>query len=441
MDVRAGTVDAGCTPPRYRSPTRPPSFAAALRHMLSDPGAVIPDTIYHDWAVKLPGPGFPLVLAHPASVRDVLLDKGETFGRERQLRRLMRRAWGDGLAAAEGEPWLRQRRAAAPAFRPQAVAAAADAMVAAARDVSARWPAGEPIELTAQAGRIVTRIVMATLLTGLDDVDLDAIAGDIPPLVREVTKFGLLDAAPLPDGVVNRLRGFGRSAQEARLRRLAARLAAAHARPGPSGQNLLALLREAGPLADNALGFMVAGFETTALGAAWALYLLALHPDWQEAVRAEAEAAPADGDRLAALPLARQVAQEALRLYPPAPFLVRAALRRTTLLGHRLWPHQAVLIDVYAIHRHRKLWDRPDAFDPDRFGPSGDYDRAAYLPFGAGPRLCIAASFATAEIMVILSELVRAYRFTPAGPEPEVSIRIGTFSTTGLHVGAERIGR
>ena len=439
QETRAGAESGSGEdlPPSYRARNKTPTFVASLRNVLSDPAAVIPVSIFTHWTFKLPGPGFPLVVTQPDAVREVLLDAGDTFGRNRQLRMLMRRAWGEGLAASEGEPWSRQRRAAAPAFRPQAVQAATDTMAAAARRLSKTWPSDRPVELSAAVGRIVTEIVMGTLLSGLDDIDLDEVAADIPHLAREVVKFGLLEAVPLPHRLVSRLRGLGRSAAEARLRHVAARLAAARGFSTGEAQNLLALLQHAGPLSDNVLGFMLAGFETTALGAAWAIYLLALYPEWQEAVRAEAERPVCAGEAFPALPTARLVAQEALRLYPPAPLLVRSAMRATTLQGHSLLPGQAVLIHIYAIHRHRRLWARPDAFDPRRFEASARYDRGAYLPFGAGPRLCIAASFALTEISVILSELVRAFRFTPAGPAPDISLKVSTHSSTGLHVIAE----
>jgi hypothetical protein len=129
------------------------------------------------------------------------------------------------------------------------------------------------------------------------------------------------------------------------------------------GRHLPTLLRGSGPIEENMLGFMISGLGTTAAGAAWAAWLLARYPDWQEKVREEATAAPAAG-RAAGSSVARQVAQEALRLYPPAPILARAVLKRTVLEGFRLWPGQTIIVPVYAIHRHRSLWDRPDSFDP-----------------------------------------------------------------------------
>jgi cytochrome P450 len=283
---------------------------------------------------------------------------------------------------------------------------------------------------------IVTDVITTTLLSGLEDLDVEGIAKDMAPFAQEVTLFGPLDVLPLPERVINRLRGLGRSKEEARLRLVAEKLAQLSGRD--NGRHLPTLLRETGPLEQNMLGFMIAGLGTTSLGAAWAAYLLARYPEWQEKLREEAVAAPA-GVRADEPSVARQVAQEALRLYPPAPLLARAVIKRTTLEGFRLWPGQTILIPVYAIHRHRQLWDRPDSFDPSRFGESRKYDRAAFLPFGAGPRLCIAAAFALAEIAAILSTLVSRFRFTPIGPEPVVSLRIGTYSLNGLHIAVERL--
>lgn len=418
----------GEPPPFYRSPSIAPSFLASLKSIVSDPAAVIPAAIYHEWAVKLTGPRFPLVIAHPEDVRAVLVDKDGAFARDRQLRRLMRRAWGRGLAATEGEAWADQRRAASPAFRPAAIELAKPVMVTVTRNVSQSWRAGQDVELAAQMGRIVTQVVTTSLLTNQAGLSYDEIARDIPKVVSEVSTFGLLDAAPFPDIVINRLRGLGRSAEEWRLRSAAAVIAGSRSEP----HHLPALLRASGAVEDNVLGFMLAGFETTALGAAWAIYLLARYPEWQDKVRAEARTGTGESD----LPLTRHIVMEALRLYPPAPLLIRKVAKPTQLRGHRLAPGQAILIPVYAIHRHRQLWNDPDDFDPDRFN-NGDYDRGAFLPFGAGPRLCIAAQFAMTEIATIVEELVRAFRFSPSPIEPEVSLRISTHSRNGIPVRAD----
>ena len=425
---------AASDPPFYRSPRSLPSIAALLRRGVADPASTIPESVYDTRALKL-SPVGPIVVTRPEAVRTVLLDKSETFGRNRQLRLLMRRAWGDGLAGVEGSASERQRRAASPAFRPQAVCAVLPEMEAAAERSSEKWQSGDAIDLVAAMERIVTDVIASTLMTGLKDLDLDRVAKDMGPFAREVTRFGALDVLPLPDAAINRLRRLGRTKEEARLRQVALRLSQLGA--NEDGKHLPTLLRAAGPIEQNMLGFMIAGLGTTALGAAWAVYLLARYPEWQKRIREE-ELAP--GGSAAAEPsVARQVAQEALRLYPPAPILARAVIKRTTLEGFRLWPGQTVIIPIYAIHRHRLLWDQPASFDPERFDNSGTYDRAAFMPFGAGPRLCIAASFALTEMATILSTLVRRFRFKPIGEKPVVSLSIGTHSLNGLHAVVERL--
>jgi cytochrome P450 len=308
-------------------------------------------------------------------------------------------------------------------------------MMAAAERGCEQWRSGDAIDLVALMEQIVTDVIISTLLSGLSDMDPDRIAKDTGPFAKEVTRFGALDVLPLPERAINRLRGLGRTNEEARLRSLAARLAQLGNQE--NGRHLPTLLRGAGPVEQNMLGFMIAGLGTTALALAWATYLLARYPEWQEKVREEASTS---GGIVTDEPsVARQVAQEALRLYPPAPVLARAVIRRTTLEGIQLWPGQTIIIPIYAIHRHQSFWDRPDSFDPERFHVSRTYDRTAFLPFGAGPRLCIAASFALTEINAILSALVQRFRFTPAGDEPIVSLRVGTYSLNGLHAAVERL--
>ena len=108
----------------------------------------------------------------------------------------------------------------------------------------------------------------------------------------------------------------------------------------------------------------------------------------------------------------RQVIDEALRLYPPAAFLSRTAKAPDRLLGREVRPGDTVMLPIYALHRNRRLWDDPDRFDPDRFADPKAIDRFAYLPFGDGPRICIGASFALQEAVIILATLLSRFRFT-----------------------------
>jgi cytochrome P450 len=197
-------------------------------------------------------------------------------------------------------------------------------------------------------------------------------------------------------------------------------------------------------VADNLLTFIAAGHETTALALTWTLYLLSLHPDAADRIAAEVEAVTGGGSLGAAhvdrLPWTRQVVQESMRLYPPAPAVVRAAARDVRLGAEVVRAGSAVYVPVYSVHRHRSLWDDPDAFRPERFAPEAARarHRFAYLPFGAGPRICIGSGFALAEATAILAVLARAMRLTlRPGFVPEPKLRITLRPGTGMPMRAE----
>ena len=417
--------------PRYTFRPDAPSLWAMLRTGVSDPASVFPAAILEQPAVQLPGPGAPLLVADPELVREVLNDREGRFASFPMMRRLLRRAWGDGLAGAEEESWQRQRRAAAPAFRPQAVEANC-AKFAAAADNSARsLPLGEPLELTALTGRIIAEIVFTALVDGHGSVDPAQVAADVPAYIRRIGGFSARDLLPLPESWHDRLSGIASDPAGQRIRALAQRLAALQAGTAKSG-TFASLIADAGPLEDNIRGLFPAALETTVAGVSWTLYTLAQRPEWQTQVAAEARKAGAMPS-LEALPLTRRVVQEVLRLYPPAPLLARAAAVAGELGGYRLRKGQPVTLNIYAMHRHHTLWDNPDSFDPDRFLPERGV-HPGWLPFGAGPRVCIAAQFALAEIVVVVARLIGAFELVPSGPEPVVSLQVTTRSLTGLHV-------
>jgi cytochrome P450 len=165
----------------------------------------------------------------------------------------------------------------------------------------------------------------------------------------------------------------------------------------------------------NILTFILAGHETTANALTWTLYLLSQSPEWRD--RAEAEAAGAfDPQRPAATEgceTLRAVFEEAMRLYPPAAMLSRQAIADDELAGVHIPAGAVISVSPYVLHRRRGLWENPDAFDPLRFLGEGRerIDRFAYIPFGAGPRVCIGMAFAMQEGIILLANLLRAFRF------------------------------
>ena len=181
---------------------------------------------------------------------------------------------------------------------------------------------------------------------------------------------------------------------------------------------------------DEVLTLFVAGHETTATALAWSIHCLCNHPEIAEAVQREADALPGPPTfaDLPRLPLALRVFKEALRLYPPVYFFGRQAIEPVTVDGVSLPRDTVVLIAPHALHRRPELYPDPERFDPDRFLPEREAARPklAWLPFGAGPRVCIGNHFAMMEGQLVLAELLRHARFEAIGvdtPDPGATLR------------------
>ena len=175
-------------------------------------------------------------------------------------------------------------------------------------------------------------------------------------------------------------------------------------------------------MVDQVAIFFLAGHETSASALAWTLYLMALYPDWQDRVAQEAQALTGPDFKLVAkLRLSKDVFREALRLYPPVPMMVREAGCPERFRDRDVPRGSQIVLSPWHLHRHERLWDNPDGFDPTRWATENGKrcQREAYIPFSAGPRVCTGAGFAMVEGPLILSMLLRAYRFDlVAGRQP-----------------------
>jgi cytochrome P450 len=167
---------------------------------------------------------------------------------------------------------------------------------------------------------------------------------------------------------------------------------------------------------DEAAVLFLAGHETTANTLSWAWFLLSQDPESEGRLHAEVDAVLGDGPAqfadLARLPFTRAVIEETLRLYPPIPLQAREASADTTIGGRSVKKGDLVILNAWLLHRHQKLWDRPDTFLPDRFMPggSGIPSRYAYVPFSIGPRVCTGAAFGLTEAVLCLATLARHVR-------------------------------
>ena len=189
--------------------------------------------------------------------------------------------------------------------------------------------------------------------------------------------------------------------------------------------------------------FIVAGHETTALAIAWALYLLANSPDHQarahDEARAQLKGRVAEAGDLAAMPFINQVLEETMRLYPPVGLLARHVVGKDELCGRIINPADILFLPIWALHRHELLWEMPERFVPERFAPDIVRDRYQYLPFGAGPRICVGANFAMMQAGIILSTLVQNFRFTQDRPSPQPVMTMTVRPDPGIFLTLERL--
>ncbi|AXC48560.1 cytochrome P450 [Paracoccus suum] len=377
------------------------------------------------------------MVVDPAALRRILKERPEDYPKSVVTRAILEPAIGDSMFVAEGAHWRWQRLAAAPAFSARNVEALAPVMTAAAEAASARLAAATgPVDMFAEMVTATFEVIADVTLSSGASFDSATVHDAIERYIAGAARISVLDVMGAP-GWLPRPGRLRAGADLRRTRALADRAIAARAASGPrTPPDLLDLLREGrdaetgramnpGELRDNLLTFIVAGHETTALTLAWSLWLTAFDPAVQ--ARAAAEAQTALGPRAAtaadlpALPYIQAIVQEALRLYPPAAFLSRTARAPDTLCGRTVAPGETVMLPIYALHRHHLLWDRPDAFDPARFGPGATPpDRFAFLPFGAGPRICIGANFALQEAAIILATLLARFNLaTIPGRRPQ----------------------
>ncbi|MDH3265009.1 MAG: cytochrome P450 [Paracoccaceae bacterium] len=394
----------------------------------------------------------------PESNRRILKDALEDYPKSDVTKLILKPAIGESLFVAEGAHWHWQRRAAAPVFSHRNVQSLAPIMSAAAERASERLEAavGRAANLHEEMVNATFEVISDVTFSGGEGFDRKAVHRAIDAYLSETARVSLFDILGVP-GWVPRLSRLFPSAAMREMKRMADAAIEARRGSGPRPvPDLLDLLLEAEdptsgrrmttPEArDNLLTFIVAGHETTALTLSWSFYLLAFDPAVQARARAEAQAVlkgrVATAGDVEKLPFVRQVIDEALRLYPPAAMLSRTALRPDTLCGREVRPGDTVMLPIYALHRNHLLWDDPHAFDPARFADPKAIDRYAYLPFGAGPRICIGASFAIQEAVIILATLVSRYRFARVpGKEPKPVLILTLRPEGGVWLMVERDG-
>jgi cytochrome P450 len=421
-------------PPAPRPRTKPLSAVGMIYQLWRNPLEIWSNAHFeHPVLIGRTVLGLRAVVSDPAGVRRMLLDNATNYRKDALQLRVLRPGLGSGLLTVDGEGWRAQRRALAPLFSPRQVADFAPAMHRVARALVERIGVGRDgrlVEVSEEMGRTALEVLEQTLFSQglargasefqravaayfntigrLDPLDLLGAPKFLPRLGRLRGREALAFFASAVDDIISarkRLIDSGASAPSDLL----TLLLRAHDPQTGRGMSL-------DDVRANIVTFINAGHETTANALTWTLFLLSQAPDWRERVEAELDAKfdpGPDDDPLARLPVTRAALEEAMRLYPPAATLSREAIGEDWLAGARIPAGTTVTVAPYLLHRHRRLWKDPDAFDPERFlGANRDaIDRYAYIPFGAGPRVCIGMSFALQEAVIVLAHLLRTFRF------------------------------
>jgi len=378
-----------------------------------------------------------IMLNAPDAIRHVLVANNDNYGRNLGTKRVLQPVLGTGLFLAEGEAWRHHRRTMAPALAPRTMPILARHVILATEETEAklaRAAGGRPVDLLRHLQHLALTIAGRSMFS----LEMAAFGDELRAmLLRYALSYarpGFLDLL-LPGSVRSPL-DVGRAAFRKEWLRFIDRLIDARERqadeaPPDRPRDLFDLLAAArdpetgagfdrAQLRDEVATLIIAGHETTAATLFWACYAAARLPEHQERIAEEAAAldlSPGNAaTALKRLPYTRAHLDETLRLYPPAFLLVREAIGPDTIGGRRIAPGTVVSISPWVLHRHRRRWRNPDAFDPTRFLPGAPPpERYAYMPFGAGPRVCIGAQFALTEATLVLARLLRAFRIEPFG--------------------------
>ncbi|NKX46118.1 cytochrome P450 [Roseicyclus persicicus] len=389
-----------------------------------------PARLYRAWMAEFRTPFFRSYLVNqPALIDEVLKARPMDFPKSDRVGEGLRPLLGRSVFLTNGAEWQRQRRIIDPAFEGGRLRDTFPAMWAAGEAAVARMQPGTR-EVEADMSHAAADVIFRTLFSLPIE---DEIAAQVFHQFRAYQRTQpILNAAaflPLPRWMPRGHRAETRRTAQA-IRALITRLTAARMAEiaaGTAPDDLATkIMTTADPetgdrftteeMVDQVAIFFLAGHETSASALGWTLYLLARSPEWQELVAAEAEAALAGGADFAVmgrLRTARDVFREALRLYPPVPMLVRETTGPERFRDRDLPRGAQIVLSPWHLHRHERLWDNPDGFDPGRWQTENGKQclREAFLPFSAGARVCTGAGFAMVEGPLLLAMLVRAYRF------------------------------
>ncbi|MFJ6017609.1 cytochrome P450 [Streptomyces sp. NPDC092952] len=415
---------------------RPPGALPLLGHLvpfLRDPLRFMRSLPRHGDLVRVRlGPVTAVVVCDLELTRQVLRED-EVFDKGGFLFERIRDFAGNGLVTCPHADHRRQRRYVQPAFRPDRIARYAAVMDSHAHLLADSWQDGQQVDVTEELSLTAGRSLVATLFTQLPVTGVREAVDDFVLLItgsyRRMLLPQRLNRIPLP---ANRRYDAARI----RIARLVEDAVTAHRADPQDRGDLISILVAAdedgrtltsSEITDQVTTIFAAGFDTIANSTAWALHLLAQHPQIAAAVRAEAGAAHATQSpgSVAGLELTGRVIRETIRLYSPGWLLTRVTTTDTQFGGHHLPRGTAIVYSPYLLHRQPQLFPEPDRFNPDRWLDLPP-QRGPFIGFGAGPRRCVGEQFGLTESTLLLAAIMRTWNLDPVPGRPVRELPLAT---------------
>jgi len=403
------------------------------------------------WKIEA-GKEIQYMISDPDLIQEITVKQADKFHKSADYidpDKGLARFLGTGLVTNDGEFWKRQRKLVAPAFHVKRIEAYAQSMVEATQAMLERWRGQSTLDIDDEMMRATLQIVVKTLF----NVDISADAkriGDAMTALQEMVGNNSPVEAFLPAWIPTPQRARSKKAVRD-LDDIVYRLIADWRKQGKDNGDLLSMLMltrdddgngmSDKQVRDEAVTLFLAGHDTTANTLNWTWYLLAQNPDIEAKLHTEIDTVlqgriPTLAD-LRQLPYSEMVIKESMRLFPPAYFFGRVAIEDVNLNNYKVAKGTGIGISSYAVHRDARWWDEPEAFRPERFSPENaeNIRKYSYIPFGAGPRICIGNSFAMMEAHLMLVMIAQRYtlRLSPGQvvtPNPLLTMK----PKGGLHM-------
>ncbi len=443
-------------PPVPPVPDAPLSSRAFLRAIRTNALTMWPASAYReDSVVRRYMWRSNILLNAPAAIHHVLVGNPSNYRRSPATIRILRPITGEGLLLSEGDDWKLQRRTVAPALAPRTMPILARHIAETTATCLSRLGDGQTIDLLGTMQALALDIAGRSMFSLEMDQHGSAMRALLTEYAEKYSQPRLLDMI-LPVSIPSPA-DFGRARFKPRWMALMETILAARlATPSPdTPRDLFDLLRAArdpetgagfspAQLCDQVTTLILAGHETTAVTLFWALIMLAeaqAEQDWlaEEATAFTIEPETAHATT-AALHRTRAMVNETLRLFPAAFTLAREAIGADRIGDLDITPRTVLLIAPWVLHRHHALWLEPETFRPARFMPGQPAPaRFAFMPFGAGARICVGAQFAMTEAILVLAALIGRFRIARVDDRPVMPV--GIVTTQPDHLALVRLSR